>query len=95
MTDDDRQSPEVPTKTLVLHIEVPGIYADDLPDRAAVLSEPDPWTPSDLLFVVVEELMREEVGLTIVTLPGEKEMSDDFEICAYTCRIVGAEVRDR
>ena len=84
----------VPKKTLYLTVEVPGIYADDLPASAAELSDGEP-TPEDYLFVVVEEWMRQEVGLTIVTLPGEKCMSDDFEICAYTGRIVGAEVRDR
>lgn len=39
--------------------------------------------------------MRREVGLTIVTLPGEKNLSDDFDVHAYNGRIVGAEVRDR
>lgn len=81
-------------KTLVLHIEVPGIHADDLPQNAAELSDGEP-TPEDYLFVVIEEWMRAQVGLTVVTLPGEKNMSDDFEVHAYNGRIVGAEVRDR
>jgi hypothetical protein len=83
-----------PTKALILHIEIPGFYADDLPAYAAVLSEPDPPKPEDYLYVVTEEWMRTEVGITLVGLPGEKCMSDDFEVCAYTGRIVGAEVRD-
>jgi len=90
-----RTSPAEPGKTLVLHIEVPGVYADDLPTSAAFLSEPNEPTPKDYLFVVTEEWMREEVGLTIVTLPGEKNLNEDFEVHAYTGRIVGAEVRDR
>jgi hypothetical protein len=83
-----------PVKRLVLHIEVPGVYADDIPQSAAVLSEPNEPGPEDYLFVVTEEWMREEVGLTIVTLPGEKNLNEDFEVHAYTGRIVGAEVRD-
>jgi hypothetical protein len=84
-----------PKKVLVLHIEVPGFYADDLPECAAVLSEPNEPTPADYLFVVTEEWMRDDVGLTLVSLPGEKTTNDDFEVHAYTGRIVGAEVRDR
>jgi len=85
---------EIPTKVLVLHIEVPDIWADDLPEHAGYWSDSDQPGPDDYLSVVTEEWMREEVGLTIVTLPGEKSMSDDFEVHAYTCRIVGASVRD-
>jgi hypothetical protein len=81
------------TKTLILHIEVPGIYADDLPASAAIYAESDEPSPKDYLDVVTEEWMRPEVGLTIVTIPGEKTMNDDFEVHAYTCRIVGADVR--
>lgn len=80
-------------KRLVLHVEVPGVYADDLPQAAAFLSEPHQPTPQDYLDMVLEEWMRPEVGLTIVTLPGLGEMSEDFEVHAYTGRIVGVEVR--
>jgi hypothetical protein len=86
--------PERPTKVLVLHIEVPGVWADDLPASAAEIAHSDEPTSEDYLFVVTEEWMREEVGLTIVTLPGEKNTNDDFEIHAYTGRIVGASVRE-
>jgi hypothetical protein len=84
-----------PTKTLVLHVEVPGVYADDLPQSAAEWADADGPSPEDFLYVVTEEWMRPEVGLTIVTIPGEKNLSEDFEIHAYTGRIVGAEVKDR
>lgn len=87
-------TPAEPRKRLVLHIEVPGVYADDLPHSVAFISAPNDPTPEDYLEVVLEEWMRPEVGLTIVTLPGEKTSSDDFEVHAYTCRIVGAEVRE-
>lgn len=88
---------EKQTKTLVLHIEVPGVYADDLPQAAREIMDGDLDDPTsqDYFYVVTEEWMREEVGLTIVTLPGEKNLNEDFEIHAYTGRIVGAEVRDR
>jgi hypothetical protein len=81
-------------KHLVLHVEIPGFYADDLDQCAGYLSEPDAPGPEDRLYIVTEEWMRAEVGITLVSLPGEKCLSDDFEIHAYTGRIVGAETRD-
>ena len=83
-----------PTKRLILHIEVPGIWADDLEEHAGYMSEPDPPDAEDRLYVVTEEWMRDDVGLTIVTRPGDKCMNDDFGVHAYTATIVGAEVRD-
>lgn len=78
---------------LVLHIEVPGVYADDLPQSAADFSETGEPTPQDYLDVVLEEWMRQEVGLTIVTQPGWGETNDDFMVVAHNGRVVGAEVR--
>jgi len=78
---------------LILHIEVPDIYADDLQATAKFYAKPNEPGPEDYLDVVTEEWMRPEVGLTIVTLPGEKNMNEDFEIHAYTGRIVGAELK--
>lgn len=83
-----------PNKTLVLHVTVPGFYADDLDDCAREYADGEP-TDDDRLEVVREEWMRGDVGITLVSLPGEKSMNDDFEIHAYTGRIVGAELRDR
>lgn len=83
---------EPPKKTLVLHIEVPGFYADDLDDLAKELRN---LPGADERLDIVEEWMRTEVGITLVSLPGEKSMSDDFEVHAYTGRIVGADLRDR
>jgi hypothetical protein len=82
-----------PTKVLILHIEVPGVWADDLPQSVAEIADGEP-TPEDYLFVVTEEWTREQVGLTIVTLPGEKNTNDDFEVHAHTGRVVGAQVRE-
>lgn len=78
---------------LVLHIEVPGFTADDLDECAEFVSGNRPPTPADRLFVVVEEWMREEVGIMLVSRPGEKQQADDFEVHAYTGRIVGAEFK--
>jgi hypothetical protein len=83
-----------PSKRLVLHIEVPGFWADDLDEIAAIVAgghESGKPTAEDRLYIVTEEWMREEVGITLVSRPGEKCMSDDFEVHAYTGRIVGAE----
>lgn len=88
-----------PKKKLVLHIEVPGLWADDLDENAAIYAgaDDDPTAevkPEHRLDVVLEEWMRETVGLTIVTIPGEKCLNSDFEVHAFTGRIVGAEARD-
>lgn len=86
-----------PKKRLVLHIEVPGVWADDLESSAREVAS---WnnranpSPEDYLFVVTEEWMRRDVGLTIVTLPGEKSTNDDFTVSSHNGRVVGAEVRD-
>lgn len=87
--------PDEPKKTFVLHIAVPGFYADDLDDYAENYADGDEPTAADRLEVVLEEWMRQEVGITLVSIPGEKSTSDDFEIHAYTGRIVGAELRNR
>jgi len=84
-----------PTKTLILHIAVPGVWADDLPESAAVWALGDEPTPEDYLNVVLEEWFRPEVGLTVVTQPGEKNTNDDFMVRAFDGQIVGAEVRDK
>lgn len=83
-----------PAQTLVLHIAVPDLYADDLTEIAAIWSDGEP-TAEDMLYVVVNEWMRRTVGLTIVTIPGEKCTNDDFEVHAYTAEIVGASLQER
>ena len=87
-----------PQKTLVLHVTVPGFWADDLEESAAIIAEfhdrREP-TAADRLEVVLEEWIRREVGITLVMQPGEKCQNDDFEVHAYTDEIVGAEVIDR
>lgn len=84
-----------PKKKLRLTIEIDGIWADDLDECAGYLSDPDPPDGEDRLYVVTEEWMRPEVTITIVTIPGEKCMNDDFEVIPYRGRIVGAEAVDR
>lgn len=85
---------DAPKKTLVLHVTVPGFWADDLDDCAAEIAITTP-TAQDRLDVVLEEWMRPEVGITLVSRPGEKSANGDFELHAYTGRVVGAELRDR
>jgi hypothetical protein len=83
---------KISKKTLVLHITVPGFWADDLDDCAREIADGEKPTAEDRLEVVLEEWMRPEVGITLVSLPGEKSGNDDFEVHAYTGRIVGAEL---
>lgn len=78
----------VATKKLILYIEVPGIWVDDILEQAIEFGD-------EVVDIILEEFMRCEVGLTIVTLPGDKAMSDDFGVHSYTCQVVGAEVVDR
>lgn len=77
-----------PTKVLVLHVEVPGFYVEDLQEAA------DEWCDGDVGRIVTDEMIRAEVGVTFVTVPGEKCLNSDFEVESRTCRVVGAEVRD-
>ena len=86
MTDQSKLRP------LILHVEVEGFYADDLDEMAGYVREEGVVTPEDRLYVVTEEWMRQDVGITLVSLPGEKCMNDDFMVKAFNGRIVGAEV---
>ena len=74
-----------PTHRLVLEIAVPDFYVDK--DDVENINE---YAEGDVLFVVTEEWIRSEVGLTFMTRPGEKMMNDDFEVICRTCEIVGA-----
>ena len=76
--------------TLILHIEVPGIWSDDLEESAREYADRggDP-TDADRLDVVLEEWMRPSVGLTLLMYDGE----DPEMMAAYVGRIVGAEAR--
>ena len=80
-------------KVLILHVEVPDYWADDLDESAGIWADGEP-TAKDRLDVVLEEWMREECGITLVGKPGDKCMNDDFTVAAFTGRIVGAETRD-
>lgn len=85
-----------PKKKLVLHIEVEGFNADDLDEMADIWADGDPGDRArERLYVVTEEWVRPDVGLTLVTVPGDKCMNDDFDVVAFNGRIVGAETRDR
>lgn len=80
------------TKKLILHVEVPEYYADDIPE-GVLLWEGTPDNPRDVANYLAEEI-RSDVGLTVVTIPGDKCMNDDFGVFATTGRIVGAQVVD-
>jgi hypothetical protein len=75
------------TKALVLEIKVPGWYVEDLEERGKDFDV-------GVEYIVTEEMMRPEVGLTVVTLPGEKCMNSDYEVVAATGQIIGARVVD-
>jgi hypothetical protein len=72
---------------LILEIEVPDFYVDGTTQEAA-----DEWYKGKILPIVLDEWMREDVGLTFVSQPGEKEMNSDSEVCAMNGRIVGARI---
>jgi hypothetical protein len=75
------------THKLILEIEVPTFWVDGTTQEAA-----DEWYKGDILPIVTEEWMRPEVGITLVSIPGEKEMNGDFEVHAMDGRIVGARI---
>ena len=80
-------SPTERTHLLVLEIEVPDFFVDASSQEAA-----DEWCDGDLLHIVTEEWMRADVGLTLVSIPGEKNLNSDFEVHAMNGRIVGARI---
>jgi hypothetical protein len=76
------------SERLVLEIEVPDFNVDGAQEAA------DAYCDGDILFIVTEEWMREEVGVTFVTIPGEKNMNSDFEVHSRVCRIIGARISE-
>lgn len=71
---------------LILEIEVPDFNVEGAQGAA------DEFCDGDLLFTVTEEWMREDVGLTFVTIPGEKSQNHEFEVHTRVGRIVGARI---
>lgn len=74
---------------LIIEIEVDGFNAEGIQVTA------DKFADGDVLAVITEENMRDEVGVTFVSQPGEKCMNSDFDVFARTCRIVGARIERR
>ncbi|HEX5370040.1 MAG TPA: hypothetical protein VFY10_11545 [Dehalococcoidia bacterium] len=77
-----------PTHRLVLEIEVPDFYVDGTTQQVC-----DEFG-CEIVDIVTDEWMREDVGLTFVSIPGEKEMNSDFEVHAMNGRIVGARIEE-
>ncbi len=77
-----------PKKVLVLHVEVPGVWVDDLDADA------EEFYGGDRLEAVTDPGgmgMVETVGLTVAVEGDESGVL----VHSYTCRVVGAETRDR
>lgn len=72
---------------LILEIEVPDFNVDGTLENIAAFG--GDVTVHD---VVVNEWMRGEVGVTFVTIPGEKCQNHEFEVETRVCRIVGARI---
>lgn len=79
---------------LTIEIDAEDLYAEDLPEAATIWADGLAPTEQDYLDVVLTEWFRREVGVTLVTLPGDKSMRDDFMVVAYTARVVAAGVRE-
>jgi len=85
-------------RKLLLTIEVPGIYADDLDENTSLFMDEEidkEITDKDRADLITEEWCRAEVVLTICTIPGDGCLSDGFEMHPYQARIVGARTVDR
>lgn len=75
-----------PKKVLVLHVEVPGVWVDDLDAMA------DEHFEGDYFDAVTDGMgLNEQVGLTVLI---EGDESGPM-VQAYSCRVVAAEVMDR
>lgn len=71
---------------LILEIEVPEFNVEGAQEAA------DEWYKGNILPIVVEEWMRDDVIVVANDIPGEKSMSNEFEIHALIGRIVGARI---
>jgi hypothetical protein len=71
---------------LILEIEVPDFNVEGAQEAA------DESYDGDVAVIVIEEWMRSDVGLTFVSIPGEKTMNSDFEVHSRVGRIVGARI---
>ncbi len=71
---------------LVLEIEVPEFNVEGAQEAA------DEWNEGNIL---IEEWMREDVVLALVSIPGEKSMNHEFELHGMAGRIVGARIVSR
>ncbi len=80
-------------RTLVLHIALPGVNIDDWGDVVEfefdyLDREPNAKEMADSY---TTHAFREEVGVTLVTIPGEKCMNHEFDVLSFNGRIVGIE----
>lgn len=73
---------------LILEIEVPDFYVDGTEQEFADEHE------LTLFDIATEEWMRRDVGLTFVTIPGEKNLNSDFDVVAMNGRIVGVRIEE-
>lgn len=83
---------------LVLSVRIADWYADDLPELAKIWRDGDDEyepTVEDMADVVRAEWLRPDVGITAVTIPGDKCTSDDFMVISAVGHIVGASVVER
>jgi len=72
---------------LVLEVAVPDFHVGQ--EDIDSINE---YADGDTMFVVTEEWMRRHVGLTLVSIPGEKNLNSDFEVHARVGEIVGARI---
>jgi hypothetical protein len=72
---------------LILEIELPSDFHVDSETQTTAEELEIP-----ILDIVLGEWMREDVGLTFVSIPGEKNLSGDFGVHAMNGVIVGARI---
>lgn len=73
------------SERLILEIEVPDYNVEGIQGTANELE-------ADVGEIVTEELMRPEVALGLVSVPGEKCLNDEFSLHAMRGLIVGARI---
>lgn len=74
-------------KRLILEIEVPGYNVEGIQEAAGEFD-------MEVFDIVENELMRTEVALSLVSLPGEKCLNDEFTLHAMDGHIVGARISE-
>lgn len=77
-------------KNLVVHIEIPGVFVDDLPSYVESVLGGEEATPAEVADIVAGEWLQAEVGVTLLAIPDDS----GTQMGAFVGQLVGVEFRE-